>query len=184
MAETYVSKVRAGVLLARFEFLLHLRVDAVEDLLHVFFGLGVDGLHVRGDLGALRLVLRLRLALVGDQLRQRRTLGALHAGDAGLGLRGRFGLGLRDDVLLLLAELAGCGVGVCGRLLLVGKRLLEIRFVRFRQLLLADVGVRHLLVRLLLAGLEVELLGRRRFGYRTRGGNRCGGSLLLGPHRR
>ena len=32
--------------------------------------------------------------------------------------------------------------------------------------------VRHLLVGLLLAGLQVELLGRRRLGHRTRGGNR------------
>ena len=126
-------EVRAGVLLARFEFLLDLRVDRLEDLAYVFFGLGVDGLHVRGDLGALGLVLRLCLALVGDQLGQGRPLGALHAGHAGLGLGGRFGLGLGDGVLLLLAELSGCGVGVCGRLLLIGKRLLEIRLVRLRQ---------------------------------------------------
>ena len=127
---------------------------------------------LRGDLGALRLVLGLGLALVGDQLGQRRALGALHAGDAGLGLRGRFGLGLRDDVLLLLAELPGRRVSVGGRRLLVGKRLLEIRLVGLRELLLADVGVRHLLVGLLLAGLEIELFGRRRFRCGTRGGYR------------
>ena len=152
--------------------------------LTVGLGLGEDGLHLRGDLGPLRLVLGLCLALVGDELGQRRALGALHAGHAGLGLRGRLGLALRDDVLLLLAELPRCGVGVRRRLLLIGKRLLEIRLVGLRQLFLGDLGVGHLLVRLLLAGLEVELLGRRRFGYGTRGRDRRSGPLLLGPHRR
>ena len=64
--------------------------------------------------------------------------------------------------LLLLAELAGRRVGVRGGGLLVGERLLELRLVRLGQLLLADLGVGHLLVGLVLAGREVELLGRRR----------------------
>ena len=97
--------------------------------------------------------------------------------------RGRFGLGLRDGVLLLLAELAGCGVGVGGRRLLVGERLLEVRLVGLRELLLADVGVRHFLVGLVLAGLEVELFGRRRLRCGTRRGNRVRRPLLLGTHR-
>ena len=125
--------------------------------------------------------LDLVLPLSATSLASAAALGALHAGDAGLGLRGRFGLGLRDDVLLLLAELAGCGVGVCGRRLLVGERLLEVRLVGLRELLLADLGVRHFLVGLVLAGLEVELFGRRRFRYGTRGGNRCGGPCCSGP---
>ena len=86
------------------------------------------------------------LPLSRDQLRQRSDLAGLHAAHAGSGLRGGLGLALRDDVLLLLAELPGRGVGVLGRGVLVGQRLLELRLVRLGQLRLADVGTGHLLV--------------------------------------
>ena len=52
------------------ELLLHHRVDAVEDLLDVGLGGVEDPLDLGRDLGPLRLVLGLRLALVRDQLRQ------------------------------------------------------------------------------------------------------------------
>ena len=51
-------------------------------------------------------------------------------------------------------------------------RLLELGLARLRELLLADLAVRHLLVDLVLAGLEVDLLRRRRLGDRARGGDR------------
>ena len=73
--------------LALVELLLHLRVDAVEDLPHIGLGGVEDLLDLGRDLGPLRLVLGLGLALVRDQLGQRRTPGALHPGHTGGGLR-------------------------------------------------------------------------------------------------
>ena len=155
---------RAGAGLALFEFLLHLGIEAIEDLLHVDLGGGEDPLDLGGDLGAFGLVLRLGLALVRDQLGQRSTLGALHAGDAGGRLRGSLDLALRQDLVLLRPELAGRRIGVRSRGLLVSKALLELRLVRLRELLVADFRVRHLLIGLLFTGGEIQLLGRRRFG--------------------
>ena len=124
------------------------------------------------------------MPLSRDQLGQRRALGALHAGDRRpWSPRPASALRLRDDVLLLLAELAGRGVGVLGRRLLVGERLLELGSLDSRQLLLADVGVGQLLVGLVLAGGEVELLGRRGLGRRARGRDRRGLARLLRRHR-
>ena len=158
---------RAGGLLAVLELLLDLGVDAVEDLLHVRLGRVEDRLDLRGDLGPPLLVLRLRLALVRDELGERGALGALHAGDALLGLGGGLGPALRDDLLLLLAELPRRLVGVGRGLLLVGERLLELRLVGLRELGVGDLALGHLVGDLVLAGLEVDLLGRCGLGHRT-----------------
>ena len=98
-------------------------------------------------------------------------------------LGGRLGLALLEDPLLLLAELPGRGVGVRGRGLLVGEALLELRLVGLRQLLLGDPALRHLLVGLVLARLEVDLLGRCRFGHGARRRDRDGLAGLLLRHR-
>ena len=90
---------------------------------------------------------------------------------------------LGDDLLLLLPELPGSGLRVRGGGLLVGQRLLELRLARLSELLLADLALRHLLVGLVRAGGEVELLGRGRFGRRARGRDRRGLARLLGRHR-
>jgi hypothetical protein len=86
----------------------------------------------------------------------------VHAGDAGGG-RGRgIGLALLDDFLLVRAELPGRGVGVRSRSMLFGQRLLEFRFVGLRQLGFGDLRGRQFLVGLVLAGGQIDLLGRRR----------------------
>src|SRR3712207_7525509 len=64
--------------LFRSELLLHQRIDAVEDLLDGGLRGVEDPLDLGGDLRPLRLVLGLRLALVGNELRQGGALAALH----------------------------------------------------------------------------------------------------------
>ena len=160
-----------------------LGVEPVEDRLHVLLGRGEDALDLRGDLGALGLVLGLGLGFRGDQRGQRRALAGLHAGDPGGRLGRGVGLVLGDDLLLVLPELRGRGLRVCGGGLLVGQRLLELRFVRLRELLLGDLALGHLLVGLVRSGGEVELLGRGRLGGRARSRDGRGLARLLGRHR-
>ena len=167
-AATYASNLARAAASPCSNSVVDLGVDAVEDLLHVGLGGGEDLLDLGGDLGALGLVLRLGLALRGDQLRDGGALGALHAGDAGGGLGGGLLLALGDGLLLLLAVLGRRRVRVLGGLLLVGQRALELRLAGLRQLLVGDLGVGHLLVGLVLAGLEVDLLGRGGLGHRAR----------------
>ncbi|MCA1673841.1 MAG: hypothetical protein LC799_17110, partial [Actinobacteria bacterium] len=93
-------------------------------------------------------------------------------------------LPLLDDLLLVLAKLRGRGVGVGGGGLLVGQCLLELGLVGLRQLRLGDLRVGHLLVGLMRTGREVDLLGWRRLGHRTRGRERHRLVRLLLGHRR
>ena len=176
---------RARDLLAVLELLLDLGVDAVEDPLHVRLGGVEDRLDLRGDLGPPLLVLRLRLALVRDQLGQRGALGALHAGDALLGLGVGVGLALLDDLLLLLAVLPR-------RLVRVRRRPPSCRRGACSNCGSLDSASCSSvtspsaisLVDLVLAGLEVDLLRRRRLGHRTGGRDRHRRAGLLGGHRR
>ena len=109
------------------------------------------------------------LPLSATSLASARDLGALHAGCTPAAVAAAAcALPWAMVAFSCCAELRRGGVGVRRGRLLVGERALELRLARLRELLLGDVRVGHLLVGLVLARLEVDLLGRRRLRHRAR----------------
>ena len=170
--------------LALLERGVHLRVDTAEDLRHVGLGGGVDLLDLGCDLCSLGLVCALGALLVASQPRESGALRALQIGDPGVGDRGGLPSALLDHLLLLPAVLLGSGVGMLRCSLLGLECLLELRLVGVGELLLGDPCTRHLLVGLVLACLQVHLLGRGWLGRRVIGSDHCGGAGLLRGQRR
>ena len=134
---------------------------------------------LRGDLGALRLVLRLRLALVGDQLGQRRRpwCPACRPRPA-LVSAAASALPWAMTSVSCLRNSPGAVSAWAAAACLSASACWNSGSLDCASCCSVTSASGHLLVRLVLAGFEVELLGRRGFGHGARGRDRRSGALV------